>query len=489
MRFLFDTNVLIPLEPTSTAETEPGTPNAVELVRLIQENGHQINVHAASRTDLMRDRNVNRRDFRLALLRKYPELPHPPIITSALTDLIGHSEPGTNDHCDDLLLAALKADAVDLLVTEDDGLQRKAKRAGLADRTLTVLGAIQVILDLSVKPFAPPPTVERTEAHTLDQTDPIFNDLRKDYPGFDEWLRMCKREHRPTWIIQNPLMEGIAAFCIVNEERNPPEGLTGRILKVCTFKVSQRSLGFRYGELLLKTVFEHAFGNNYEWAYVTVFNHHPELIRLLEDFGFSRLDKKTSLGEHIYAKPVLAEAEGKETLSALDYHIRYGPRRFLVDEEAVYLVPIQPRYADRLFPETAVQLLFHDDNPCGSAIRKAYLCHSQIKALPSGSVLVFYRSERIQGLIAVGIVEQTFRSRNREEVAREVAKRTVYSLEEISGMCEKEVLVILFRQAIILDSVVLEMTAIEHRIMKRAPQSVMKVRKEGLPWLRELICQ
>lgn len=52
MKFLIDTNILIPLEPTSPSNAEATTEQAIRLVRLVAENGHQIYLHPASLTDL-----------------------------------------------------------------------------------------------------------------------------------------------------------------------------------------------------------------------------------------------------------------------------------------------------------------------------------------------------------------------------------------------------------------------------------------------------
>jgi hypothetical protein len=62
-------------------------------------------------------------------------------------------------------------------------------------------------------------------------------------------------------------------------------------------------------------------------------------------------------------------------------------------------------------------------------------------------VLLFYQSVTNRGAIALGIVEETLVSSSPDEVVRAVGKRTVYSLEEIRGLCRSPVLVILFRQA------------------------------------------
>lgn len=489
MHFLFDTNILIPLEPTSPGDLEPATPNAVYLIRSIYENGHQVFVHPASLLDLERDRNVQRRELRKVLLNKYSRLEGSGV-SSGLVAVIGESAFGSNDYCDDLLLDAVFRDAVDWLVTEDERLRKKAQRAGLSERILSVQAAIQVVSDLSERPIAPPPDVECTKAYNLDCTDPIFDGLRQDYPGFDAWFARCRREHRLTWIIRHPSSSKVGALCLVKPEDVPPGQLRGRTLKICTFKVSDECLGYRYGELLLKTIFEHIIENKYDWGYVTVFPRHEELLRLLEDFGFAPMNTKTELGEYIYVKPFSEVSDKAIGLSAFEYHVRYGPRKMRFNAAETYLVPIRPQYADRLFPETADYVpLFRDTNPCGSAIRKAYLCHSLISSLKQGSILLFYRSQSRQGLIAVGVVESACRSRSPSEIARLVARRTVYTMRNIEQLCTKDVLVVLFRQSRIFRSVVPPKEAIGAGIMTNPPQSVMKIREEGAAWIHRLICQ
>lgn len=175
MRFLIDTNILIPLEPTSVDDVEAGTSGqAIQLVRLLHKNGHQACVHPATLIDLSRDKALHRRTLRTELIRKYPELPHPPKVSNSLAAVIGEAEEGSNDYCDNLLLAAVDADAVDWLVTEDEKLFRKANRAGLGDRVLSTLAAIQIVVGLSEKPVPPPPAVERTVAHVIPGDDPIL---------------------------------------------------------------------------------------------------------------------------------------------------------------------------------------------------------------------------------------------------------------------------------------------------------------------------
>jgi hypothetical protein len=275
--FLLDANILIALEPTSPEEIEANTPAVVELVRLAAEAGCALLVHPAVDADIRDDRDDKRRALRSTLLRKYPRLPDPPRVPAAWLTLFGRPKRGSNDWVDSRLLAALNADAVDYLVTEDRGLHSKARRVGLEDRVADVGEALTILRGLFEVVPVPPPAVRCVSAHVLDGHDPIFDELRGEYPQFDDWLRKAKRQRRHTWLIDGENARH-AAVCIVKREGSGEYGLRGRVLKICTFKVSADHTGYRFGELLLKAVFEHARQSRYAAMYVTVFESHSGLI-------------------------------------------------------------------------------------------------------------------------------------------------------------------------------------------------------------------
>lgn len=198
MKFLLDTNVLISAEPTGPDHVEPGTAIAVDLLRLIGEGGHQTYVHPASPKELSSDQNQPRRTLRRVLIRKYPELPSPPPVAPDLVSLLGQPNSGSNSHVDNLLLAAVHANAVDYLVTNDMGIIRKAYRMNLTSRVLTPEAAVATLRRIFRRVPAPPPAVQQMLAHELEDTDEIFDSFKDDYPEFADWLAKCKREHRKT---------------------------------------------------------------------------------------------------------------------------------------------------------------------------------------------------------------------------------------------------------------------------------------------------
>jgi L-amino acid N-acyltransferase YncA len=485
MKFLLDTNVVIPLEPVPDGTVEDRSNTAARFHSSAVRQGHQVFVHPAMIEDIRRDPQEWRRELRRQQVRKYPVLERPPPLSASAREMVGSAVEGSNDWVDDQMLAAVYGNAVDYVVTEDQGLHRKARRLGCGERIATLAEAVALVSDLSDLAPAPPPAVESLPAYALDPSDPIFESFRIDYPGFDDWLARCQRQHRQSWTIRGETGRLAAVMIVKPEDDGLPQPLTGRTLKVCTIKVATEAQGLRYGELLLKVLFEYAVQNRYEWVYVTAFDKHAALIRLLEDFGFGALAAKTPLGESILAKRFTLPTGASSAEPPLDFHIRYGPPAVASSAVEWYAVPIQPRYTDILFPETEDQYrVLREVRPFGNAIRKAYLCHAGVRQIEPGSLLFFYRSEREQGFAALGVAESTVRSADPDEITRAVGKRTVYTLAQIQGMCEKPVLAILFRQARIIMPVLPAVQLLRQGVLNAAPQTITKIRRPGREWLQ-----
>ena len=482
-RFLLDANVLIPLEPTSPADLERDTPLAVEIVQRATALGFHLLVHPETIRELATDPSPARRITRQVLLAKYQELGDPPGIEH-VEGVLGAVDPQSNDWADHLLLAALRADAVHYLVTNDDQMHRKARRLGVSsDRVLTIADARALLGTLVSSPQPPPPQVTTRALHSLRGADPIFRSLHDDYPGFDRWFRSVSQEGRQAWVIESPEGE-YAGICIWKSEDDEFR-LGGKVMKLSTFKVSEEHRGRRYGELLLKTAFNELHANRYNYVWLTVFERHAALITMLEDFGFERLQDETPLGELVMVKH-LTPTDGT-TRDHFAYHSHFGPPAVdLSLDGGVYVIPIQPRYHGRLFPDHPHEQarLLPDDDPFGNALRKAYLSRSPIAPLPRGATVLFYRSDDWQAITAVGVVEQSMRSGDPSDVAAFAGQRTVYSYEEIETMAHRAVLAILFRQDRLLDPPWPLDDLRAASVLNAAPQSITQVHsEEGIQWL------
>ncbi|MXZ46496.1 MAG: GNAT family N-acetyltransferase [Chloroflexi bacterium] len=483
LRFLLDANVLIPLEPTSPTGLERDTALAVQVVQRAAQLGFHLLVHPATIQELATDRDPARRITRQVLLAKYQELTQPPGI-ERVEGVLGVVERQSNDWTDHLLLAALVADAVHYLVTNDDGMHRKARRLGVSpDRVLTIADALALLGTLASSPQRPPPQVAVRALHSLRGDDPIFESLRSDYPRFDQWLTKVSREGREAWVIESP--GGRCAGICIWKSDDDEFRFGGKVMKLSTFKVAEEHRGRRYGELLLKTVFTELRANRYDHVWLTVFERHTALITMLEDFGFERHDIETPLGELVMVKHLVPT--GGETTDHFAYHCRFGPPAVdLTLDASVYVIPIQPRYHTRLFPDHPDEpaRLLPDDDPFGNALRKAYLSQSAITPLARGDTILFYRSDDWQAVSAVGVVEDSMRSDDPSEIAAFAGQRTVYSYTEIAEMTRPSALAILFRQDRLIERGWPLDDLLAADVLNAAPQSITQVRSEdGIAWL------
>lgn len=149
-------------------------------------------------------------------------------------------------------------------------------------------------------------------------------------------------------------------------------------------------------------------------------------------------------------------------------------------------MPIEPRFHAMLFPDLEPQRqLFEGTESYGNTIRKAYLCNSGITKLEPGSVLLFYRSQDTQEINAVGIVEETLRTRDADELARFARKRTVYERKDIEAKTSQgETLGILFRYAPVLSDNLSLTELLQAGVLKAAPQSIQQLKEEGVSWIQ-----
>jgi len=62
--FLIDTNVFVRLEPFGSTPAHEPFDEAARFARRVHEHGHRLVIHEATRDDLLRDQDAERREFR-----------------------------------------------------------------------------------------------------------------------------------------------------------------------------------------------------------------------------------------------------------------------------------------------------------------------------------------------------------------------------------------------------------------------------------------
>lgn len=464
------------------------------MIRLCNVDGHKVLIHPLVLSDIQRDRDIPRAELRRTLLDRYHRLESVIPVPVEWSSVIGTPAEGTNDWVDNHLLAAVNADAVHILVTEDIGIRKKARRLSLSDRVWSLSKIIETLRVLSDQPIGLIPSLEQVKVFTLLDADPIFSSLRSDYGerDFNAWLAKSKREGRDALIIRAEVAgQLVAGLVILKQEDAVPGVRTGKTLKLCTLKVGSAYGQNRYGELLLKGVFDFCQNNRHELVYFTAFEKQAELLGFSESFGFKLSPVRTTLNELVVYKDFTPAAGDQLSLDPWTYHVRYGPWAAKLESAAAFIVPIQPRYFSLLFPEAIAQQSIIPPKPCGNGIKKAYLCHAQARRIKRGDTLYFYNSGGGQdsGILAIGIAEDVMRSRDADAITRFVGNRTVYTHQQITTLCSKEVLAIRFRRVHLIQAPVRLAKVVAAGAIKGPPQSIAQVPAIAIPTMASLCRQ
>jgi len=448
MNILLDTNILIPLEDTSKTLDS----SFAELRKLSAEQHHCLYIHPMQLDDINRDKNQDRRKIVLSRLKQYSQIENPPILSDQECNELGLSQSNDNDRVDNNVLFALYRGAVHLLVTNDEGIHRKASRIGLQDKVYRLGQCLLLLQRYTTEPFVFDYTgVKERFLYEINKNQPFFESLRQSYDGFDTWFQKCATDKRKCWCIEDG-NGNIVAICIYKHERDAQltdngDIISGRILKLCTFKVDPKARGKKLGERLLYIAFDYCVKNDLDWIYLHTFGEEQKtLVGLCTDYGFSCLGKYKQ--DDVYIKPMKLRDDNCDSLESL---IKYYP--YFKDNESVqkFIIPIQPQFHEDLFPDFSSMKgsLFEKDQSLyscqGNTIKKAYLCHSKIKTIRKGDIILFYRSKDRKSIQCMGIVEDILFSENIDEVFPAIAKRTVYKYSDIQNILKKRTLVILFR--------------------------------------------
>ena len=431
MRALLDTNILIHREAPVVVEQNIGL-----LFNWLDRLGYEKGVHPVSLEEIEQHEDERvRRSFR-AKLESYRLLRVPPSLAPEVQVLGQEMDQSDNDENDTKLVNELYADRIDLLITEDRGLARKATLLGVGDKVFTIDAFLE-------KVTAENPTlveydvlsVKKTFFANVDVNDVFFDSFREDYPGFNSWFN--RKNDEPAYVC----LEGqnLTAFLYLKleSEREPyydivPTFRPRKRLNVGTFKVNLN--GYKLGERFLKIVFDNEVRQSVDEIYVTIFPHTIEqerLIKLLEDFGFSHWGKKrNSFGiERVYVRDMIPRFDQSEPRLTFPY-ISQSARAFVV--------PIYPDYHTELLPDSILKtespMNFVEDKPYRNAIQKAYISRSHFRDLSAGDVIVFYRTGGYYRSVVttLGIVERVHRGiSNEEQFIRFCRKRSVFSDDEL----------------------------------------------------------
>ena len=478
MRVLIDTNIFIYRENHIIIPD-----NIQDLMKILNKSKVQILIHNLSREEIRRDKDYQRREIISSKIGAYLTLDVPPNPEDDqnFLNIVG-SPNDSHELVDNNLLYCVYRDAVDFLISEDKGIHRKAEKVGISSRVFNTEEALlyfnKQFLDIGISSI---PALKYVPIYSLSVGDPIFASLKTEYPEFEQWWKKISREGRRAWVYfkDDGYLGAILVFKIENEAigLDPPLPAKRR-LKISTIKVSYK--GFKLGELFVKMSTEFAVRNDILEIYLTHFTKpQDELVNLVEDFGFYRIAKKN--GEDIFIKKLVPD---EDLDSPIEIAKRFYPSFYDGSKVRKFIVPIRPEYHNRLFTEYQWRqpTLFEHGGELtieGNTIKKAYLCHSKIRSLSEGDVLLFYRSIDEGKLTSLGVIERIYHDiKNPDEILRYVGKRTVYTRSEIEGIAKKPTKVILFRWHFHFENRLTLDYLLNNNILNGAPQSIVEISHE-----------
>ncbi|MDP3609050.1 MAG: EVE domain-containing protein [Methylophilus sp.] len=483
MRFLLDTNILIPLEDSQL----PLKASLANFVRLSHANGHELIYHPASENDINRDSNELRKQQTLERLRQYSRLENCP-------DCPWNDNNTTpNDAADNEILYAIYCDAAHALITEDHGIHQKAKLKGISDKVYYIQTADDWLRRLYERVSVQLPNIEEIGLHSLVPVlnSNFFDSLRDGYPNFDDWFRSKARNGMKAWVVWDTpgVLGAICIYDIQTNEKITEEGLVlnGAALKLSTFKVGETMRGRKIGELFLKAAFRFATLNHHENIFIHgELDEHSFLFDLLEDFGFENVGTHPgSTGRDVvYVKHHPTNPPPASNIKPFDYFRKYYPHYHKDSHVKKFLIPIQPEFHRILFPDYTSEhdkqlTLFQTTNNVGNAIKLAYLCHAQMKSINAGDIVFFYRSDDEQSITSIGIVEQYQILNDPSAIAQLVSRRTVYTMKDIENMAQTDTRVMLFRLVKHFKSPVPYNWLLENKVIKGRIQSIQSINQQA----------
>lgn len=232
--------------------------------------------------------------------------------------------------------------------------------------------------------------IERKRISKINLEDNFFDTLRSDYPGFDEWFYRKASNGETAFILED---EGVQGFLYLKEENSEDTSIEPNLekkrrLKIGTFKINAH--GTKLGERFIKIIIDEMFDNNYEEAYVTIFDKHDSLINLLLKYGFQYHGTKQSKAgiEDVYIK--YSKKVYEDIL--LDYP------KVNIKGNNKFMLSIYPEFHTRMFPYSKLKTEKEhvvEDTSFTNSIQKIYLSGANLSSYKKGDLIVIYRTADI----------------------------------------------------------------------------------------------
>ncbi len=367
MKVLLDTNIIIHRESIQVIREDIGI-----LFHWLDKLRYTKYIHPITIQEINKLKAVSLRHLMNVKMNSYTVIQVQAAIHPDVARVSSRSDTTDNDKNDTILLNELYIDRVDFLITEDRKIGRKAAALGIAERVFTIDAFLEKVTAenpelTDYKVLA----VKREFFGEIPSDDAFFDSFREDYPGFAKWFN--RKSEEKAYVCREA--DAITAFLYVKIEDKTepypdiePAFRAKKRLKIGTFKVMLN--GYKLGERFVKIIFDNAARYSVDEIYVTIFEKtvdQQRLIRLLEDFGFTRHGvKHNPFGdEQVYVRSMVKQRNIESPRLSFPY-ISRSARPFIV--------PIYPEYHTQLLPDSILHTekpsQYVDNEPHRNAISK-----------------------------------------------------------------------------------------------------------------------
>lgn len=443
---LLDTNVIIRREGENNVSFE-----IAALFKWFDKLKIQKYIHTLSKIEISKYFNDNSKNNIFKKLGAYDTLPtFNNNSDSYFESVISKYSKDENGRVDNCLLLEVYNDNVDLLLTDDQLILKKAEELYIRDKVLSSAELMIIYEDLYPNHIEYKMlSVKLKKFSDINLQSPFFDTLREDYEGvkFDKWFKKKADEKAYVFELADELKGFLYLKVEMPDEKYPdinPPMTSKKRLKVGTFKIL--STGFRLGERFIKIIMDNAVKYQVEEIYVTLFeNKRTEVIALKDlmiKWGFSQYGYKEN-GELVLVKEMVNYNISKD--NKYNYPLLNSPISY-------FILPIFPEYHTDLFPDNILKNenihLYEENKAHRYAIEKIYISGAKnINAKPGDLLLIYRTGERMPKryssvITGLAILEEVIYTQDVDDCIKICKNRSIFSEEEIRDFYPKYSVVI-----------------------------------------------
>lgn len=446
---LLDTNIIIRRESSNNVSFE-----VTNLYKWFNKKHITTYIHKLSKDEIRKHADARVIQNMLAKIQAYDELP---VFNNNTDDyfnnVVNKYSQNDNSKIDNALLLEVYNANVDILLTDDTLILRKAEELFLRDHVLSSAELLKIIestypqnieykmLSVKLKPMS-----------EIDLESDFFDSLREDYGGaeFDSWFKRKASYGESAYVFENET--GVKGFLYLKIEdpdeqdylKVKPNLTPKRRLKVGTFKIEKK--GFRLGERFLKIIFDNAKKQKVDEVYLTLFEQKRKEVSalniMIKKWGFTVWGHKDN-GETVLVKDMKNYKPDKDP--KFNYPL-------IADTAACFILPIYPKYHTNLFPDNILKnedmRLYKGNQGHRYAIEKMYLSAARNIQATAGDIVLIYRigewspKHYTSVITGIAIIQEIITTETDEERIKICKNKSIFSKQEILALKGKYPIVV-----------------------------------------------